>query len=327
MQTTAILFTGVEQVALGTVTLPEPEPGELLLQAVCTGISPGTEKRCLAGKQEGAPPFPYVPGYCFAGRVLQGGAGTKLAPGTPILCSGTSRLEGANRLWGGHLGHAVRAEADVHLIPDGVSFEAASVARLAAIAYHGVRLARPRSHERVAVVGLGPIGLLSARLFLAAGCRVVGIDPLESRRALLPEAAATIDEARALLPTGADIVVDATGAPPVLPQTISLAKDLPWGDHNEEGARVLVQGSYPQDFLLPYNDAFLKEATILFPRDNQTRDVRAVLDLIARQKLVVEDLLSGVYAPTEAPAVYARLLNPNGGLMTAAFAWNNGQHG
>jgi bacteriochlorophyllide a dehydrogenase len=321
MKTQAVLFTAVNTVALGDVEVPDPEVGEVFLRAAFTGISPGTEKRCLAGLQEGAPAFPFVPGYSFTGTVEKVGAGVEVPIGARVLCSGTARVLGANRLWGGHIGHAVRAAADVHLVPDGVSLKAASLARLAAIAYHGVQLAAPRAHERVVVVGLGPVGLLSARLFALSGCKVVGVDPLKSRQSYLETAVSSIDEARQLLETGADIVVDATGAPGVLPQAISLARDLPWGDHNERGARVVIQGSYPKDFSLPYNDAFLKEAVLYFPRDNQPRDVKAILDLLSRKKLIVEDLITDIFLPLQASDAYARLNDSENPPVTACFDW------
>src|SRR5262249_51222248 len=45
-----------------------------------------------------------------------------------------------------------------------------------AIALHGFRLAEPQLDERVAVIGLGLVGLLAAQIAAAAGCRVFGID-------------------------------------------------------------------------------------------------------------------------------------------------------
>ncbi len=321
MKTQAVLFTAVNTVVLGDVEVPEPGAGEVLLKAAFTGISPGTEKRCLAGLQEGAPEFPYVPGYSFTGIVERAGEGAQIPLGARVLCAGTSKVLGANRLWGGHIGHAVRRAADVFLVPDSVSLKAASIATLAAIAYHGVQLACPKAHERVVVVGLGPVGLFSARLFALSGCKVVGIDPLASRQNLLESAVASIDDARKLLETGADIVVDATGVPSVLPQAISLTRDLPWGDHNERGARVIVQGSYPKDFLLPYNEAFLKEAVLYFPRNCQPRDVKASLDLISRKKLIVEDLITHTFSSAQASEAYAALGDLENPPVAACFQW------
>ena len=61
-------------------------------------------------------------------------------------------------------------------IPDGVSFEEAAYTTVASIALQGVRNCKPELGENVAVVGLGLIGLITAQLLRANGCRVIGID-------------------------------------------------------------------------------------------------------------------------------------------------------
>ena len=61
-------------------------------------------------------------------------------------------------------------------IPDGVDFDQAAFTVVGSIALQGVRLANPTLGEAVAVMGLGLIGLLTAQLLRAQGCRVLGID-------------------------------------------------------------------------------------------------------------------------------------------------------
>ncbi len=63
------------------------------------------------------------------------------------------------------------------LIPQGVTDEAASFTILAAIGLQGIRLANPSLGETFVVSGLGLIGLLTAQLLVAQGCRVLGLDP------------------------------------------------------------------------------------------------------------------------------------------------------
>jgi predicted dehydrogenase/threonine dehydrogenase-like Zn-dependent dehydrogenase len=62
-------------------------------------------------------------------------------------------------------------------IPSGVSDEAASFTVLASIGLQGIRLAKPTIGETFVVSGLGLIGLLTAQLLAAQGCRVLGLDP------------------------------------------------------------------------------------------------------------------------------------------------------
>jgi len=61
-------------------------------------------------------------------------------------------------------------------IPDEVSDEEASFTIIGAIGLQGIRLLNPTFGETVVVIGLGLIGLLTAQLLAANGCRVIGID-------------------------------------------------------------------------------------------------------------------------------------------------------
>lgn len=63
------------------------------------------------------------------------------------------------------------------LIPDAVSDEEAAFTAIGAIALQGIRLCKPALGETVVVLGLGLIGLITAQLLKANGCRTVGMDP------------------------------------------------------------------------------------------------------------------------------------------------------
>jgi len=63
------------------------------------------------------------------------------------------------------------------VVPKNVPASDAAFATVASIALHGLRLAEAGPGSRVVVVGLGLIGQLVARLAMAAGCNVAGIDP------------------------------------------------------------------------------------------------------------------------------------------------------
>ena len=61
--------------------------------------------------------------------------------------------------------------------PEKVSAQDAAFTTIAAIALHGLRIADVGPGSKVVVIGLGLIGQLAARLAMAAGCDVAGIDP------------------------------------------------------------------------------------------------------------------------------------------------------
>ncbi len=62
-------------------------------------------------------------------------------------------------------------------IPDEVSDEEAAFTVIGAIGLQGIRLAKPTFGETFVVLGLGLIGLVTAELLKANGCKVIGIDP------------------------------------------------------------------------------------------------------------------------------------------------------
>jgi 3-hydroxyethyl bacteriochlorophyllide a dehydrogenase len=329
MRAKTIMFTGVNQVAVGKAEIPEPGPGEVLIWAAYTCISPGTELRCLAGKQQADMPWPFIPGYALAGTVIAAGEGTTLPVGARVFCSGTQRTTDRARLWGGHVEYAVAAESAAYRVPDGLDLREAVLAKLAAITYHGVRLSRPLPHEKVAVVGLGPIGQLAARLHALTGAQVVGADLSaaridQARRAGLSVRSSADGLAAAFaedFPDGADVVVDSTGVSAVLAQTFALLRPSAWDRALSERPRLLVQGSYPGDISFDYHSAFRPEVTLYFPRDQQPEDIGHVLGLMARGLLRAGDLITQVFAPEDAPEVYRTLREDKDALMTAAFRW------
>lgn len=112
---------------------------------------------------------PTALGYSAAGVVLEvGGRVRGLSPGDRVACGG-----------GEYAVHADVVQVPGNLcvrLPDNVDFETGAFATIASVAMHGVRQADVRIGERVAVIGLGLVGQLTAKIARAAGCIVSGID-------------------------------------------------------------------------------------------------------------------------------------------------------
>ena len=115
-------------------------------------------------------------GYCNVGIVVAIGAGiSEFQVGDRVASNGP---------------HAELVAVPKHLcarIPAGVSDESASFTVLASIGLQGIRLAEPTLGETFVVSGLGLIGLLTAQLLAAQGCRVLGLDPDPAKCALAGE--------------------------------------------------------------------------------------------------------------------------------------------
>lgn len=104
-------------------------------------------------------------GYCNVGRVIAVGEGVSdFKVGDRVASNGP---------------HAEFVSVPKNLaarIPDSVSDEEAAFTVIGSIGLQGIRLCNPTLGETIVVVGLGLIGLLTAELLVANGCRVVGID-------------------------------------------------------------------------------------------------------------------------------------------------------
>ncbi len=118
--------------------------------------------------------MPIPLGYSLAGKVIQPGQNAgNYAAGDRIACAGAAIANHAEY-------NAVPKNLAVR-IPDAVSDDDACFVTLGAIALQGVRITQPTLGERVVVIGLGLIGLLTVQLLKANGCRVLGFDPNPDR--------------------------------------------------------------------------------------------------------------------------------------------------
>ena len=108
---------------------------------------------------------PIALGYSNVGKIVEVGVGvTSFQVGDRIISNGF------------HAEYVVVPENLCAIIPENVTDESASFTVVGAIALQGIRLANPTFGETVVVFGLGLIGLITAQLLKANGCRVIGID-------------------------------------------------------------------------------------------------------------------------------------------------------
>ena len=108
---------------------------------------------------------PLALGYCNVGRVIEVGANvSELRVGDRVVSNGP---------------HAEIVCVPRNLcarIPDNVSDDEAAFTVVGSIGLQGLRLLAPTLGETVVVTGLGLVGLVTAQLLLANGCRVIGLD-------------------------------------------------------------------------------------------------------------------------------------------------------
>ena len=309
--------------------LPPLADDEILIENDITAVSVGTEVYgWLHGAEPGRmPQYPRKTGYCNTGIVLEVGAGVDdVAVGDRVAgeCA--------------HVSHSI-ANKRYFAVPEGVAAEDAAFLVLAAISLRGVRKGGIKLGQSVAVVGLGIVGQLALTLARLAGAMpTIAIDLNEERLrraiargadiAVNPDSVDDVAElVRNASPSnGADVVLEATGKPAVYPLAVRIARN---------GGRVVALGSprgtVEMDF---FEDVHLREVDItgaiqpLTPEaDNlyypwtKQRDRQLLLELMARDRLSVADLITHREKPEDCQQVFEMLADRPEEALGVVFEW------
>lgn len=345
------LRTGVATVE--EVPIPTVRPGMALVRTIASLVSAGTERmviefaeKSLLGKARSRPDLvrqvldkarregllttldaafnrldqPMALGYSSAGTIVALGEGMDgFRVGQRVACAG-----------GGYAVHAEYGVVPRNLLsplPEGVDFESASFTTLGAIALHGFRLAEPQVGERVAIIGLGLLGLLTVQIAAAAGCRVLGIDINPDRvnlaaqfdvAAVLRDQA--VETAQAFSTSrGMDAVIicaDTASADPVelagliardrarVVATGAVGLNIPRKIYYEKELSFINSRSYgPGRYDFLYEEAGV-DYPIGYIRWTEGRNLEAILDLMSSGKLNVKPLISHRFPIDEAPKAY-----------------------
>ena len=159
--------------------LPPPEPGsnELLIRLHAAGVNP-VDTYIRAGKHALKPDLPYTPGKDGAGVIARTAHGFE--KGARVFLSGSSS--------GTYAELATAKIANVHRLPDGISFEQGAAL---GIPYGTAQRAlfdrgQARAGETVLVHGAsGGVGTAAVQLAHAAGLRVFGTGGTDAGRLLV----------------------------------------------------------------------------------------------------------------------------------------------
>ena len=199
------------------------------------------------------------------------------------------------------------ADANAVKIPDGISRDQALMMTDAlATAWFGARNADIRPGSSVAVVGLGPIGLMAVDSAFVMGAHVVyAIDPIAERRALATESGAialhpeeaieTIREAthgRKL-----DCVIEAVGSD----ATIDLALRLV----TRRGTVSVIGVQQSRRYAFPLERAFAAGLTFRIGTCSVPEEWPALFPLVQSGRLKPERYISHVLPLSEGAAAYA----------------------
>lgn len=320
---------GVADLRVGTEPRPVAGPGESLVRVTAVGLC-GSDLHWYAeaGIGDARLAAPLVIGHEFAG-VVEGGPrhGERVAVDPAIPCE---RCETCRSGWGnlcptvrfaghGGLDGALRQylswpTAHLYPLPDALSDADGAMLEPLGVAIHAIDLGHLRLGGTAAVVGCGPIGLLTVALARLAGAtRVIAADRLPHR----VEAARRwgADEAVLLGPAGADqhwaelagrgvdVVFEVAGNDAAVAAALAAARP---------GGRVVLAGIPDDDRTsFPASVARRKGLTLALSRRMNVVYPRAI-ELVRTGRVDVTSLVTHRYPLADVDAAFATAVARDG---------------
>ncbi|MFN8222170.1 MAG: zinc-binding dehydrogenase [Gaiellales bacterium] len=287
----ALVFHGPGDLRVESVPDPQPGRGDVLVR-VEVALTDGTDAKAFRRGHPvllGPPPSPF--GHELCGIDVATGRRVVTANSAPCgSCIACGRGEETlcphlfPLLNGAYAELIVVPEriARVNLlpVPPGLEPEVAAMVEPLACCLHGVERAGVKAGDMVAVVGLGPIGLMLGACLADAGAVAIAVGGRPERRALAPAFGF-----RAGDPEGADIVIEAAGTVEAWQRALELVRP---------GGTVLAFGGLPRDARVtvdPYRIHY-EEVRLLGSFHHTPRHVRAALVFLASGAYPFERLVT-----------------------------------
>jgi 2-desacetyl-2-hydroxyethyl bacteriochlorophyllide A dehydrogenase len=322
----AVRFVGPRQVSVDEVSLADGEPGQVLVRTSYSGISSGTEMLAYRGELDpstdldsslsslsGNFGYPFAYGYSCVGVVERG---TSAVPDGSVVFT-----------FHPHQDRLVVSEADVVLLPAGVSRREATLFPLVETALQLTLDAGSVLGDIVVVVGLGPVGLLTALLLQRAGAAVLASEPREWRRKVAASVGVDAVSPDALpdrIPDdGVPLLVESSGVPAALADGLGLLA--------HEGTALVASWYGTKPVPLPLGADFHRRRLTI--RSSQVSTIPAVLQgrwTRDRRRAAAADLLGELplaalatteFPFTDADRAYASIDRGDPGLIHVALRY------
>jgi L-iditol 2-dehydrogenase len=272
----ALRFHAPGDLRLEEVPRPEPGPGDVLVQ-VEVALTDGTDAKAF---RRGHPillaklPSPFgheLTGYDIAtGRRVVAANSAPCGACAPCLRGDETLCRNLQPLLNGAYAEYVLvperiASRNMLPVPQRLRAEVAAMTEPLACCLHGIERAEIGPGQTVAVVGLGPIGLMLCAAAKDAGAHVIGVGSRPQRRELASAFGAELGDGH-----GADVVIEAVGTKEGWHDAMRLAR--PGGTVVFFGGREVAVDT----FRLHYEELTLRGAFHHAPRN-----VRAALAFLA----------------------------------------------
>lgn len=310
-----------------------PGPEEAIVRKRYTLISPGTELACLSGGEDWFI-MPRVPGYAAVSEIIAvGEAVADFSVGDLVFH------------YGNHALFQVVSTRGVFLkVPAGLPLHRVPFTRMGTVAFTALRVSQIELGDVVAITGLGLVGNMASQLARLQGASVIGVD-LSSHRlqqakqcgihhALRGDADDLAEQIAALSGgKGVSTLIEATGLSQVA------VNSLPWlAKFGEVIFLGSPRGAFQTDVTDVFNYAHLINRGCQtfkgahewryplepdpFVKHSLVRNSQIVFDLMAREQLLIEPLISHRISPVDAREAYEGLRNDKDRYCGVLFEWD-----
>jgi len=291
MDAQAIIFEKPGKLAIDTVALTNPGIGDVVVESRFSGISTGTERLLWEGRMPDFPGmgYPLVPGYETVGEVVEDRSGAYKV-GQLVFVPGSSAYSDVRGLFGGTASRLVVQSERVSPVEFCRPQEGTLLA-LAATAHHAL-VGRGVLPELV--IGNGVLGQLIARMIVALGGKSPTIWEKNPIRRASSGEFNVIDPSEHKDVTY-QAVIDVSGDSTIVDALAPVLK---------RGGEITLAGFYADRINFSFPPVFMKEAQIRVAAEWQPSDLAAVQELLAKQKMHLENLISHERSAEDAEVAY-----------------------
>jgi L-iditol 2-dehydrogenase len=337
----AVLY-GREDLRIQDVEVPRIEPGDLLVR-VRSALTCGTDVKVFRrGYHARMIVPPALFGHELAGDVAEVGPGVKgFQPGDRVVAANSAPCgecfycrRGQENLCedllfnNGAYAEYIRipariVERNTYKLPARVSYQDAALCEPLACALRGLDETGVRPGDTVAVIGLGPIGLMFVKMAKVLGARVIAVGrrtvQLEHARQMgsdeglisgddndtLTEQVRALTEGR-----GADAVIEAVGRPEAWETAVRLAR---------RGGVVNFFGGCPQGTTVEIDTSLMhySNLTCMASFHHTPAHVRRALEIVTEGGATARDFVNRVEPLENLLEVMHHLTSHNGHMKTA----------
>lgn len=324
----AAIFEGKEQLIIKDGDKPKIQSDEVLIQVKKVGIC-GSD---VGSYESGGPYLPgKIIGHEFSGDLVQiGGNVKKLKEGMRVtvnpqipcfecyyclhdqenMCKLQNYSLGTTE--DGAMREFINVKAErVHILPDSVTYEEGATVEPLSVAVYAVEQSGFQLGQNAAIIGAGPIGLMTIQVLRSAGAnKIYVIEPVESKQKIATEVGAD----KAFLPKawnkivrlanrlGPDHVYDCVGLSSTFTTALQLIK---------KGGNITLIGMHAKT--LEVNNILLMTTNNISVRGvyGYNHDIfKTAINLYAQKKIRVDPLITKRIRLEQVPEVFKVLGNP-----------------